>query len=401
MSDQQNDPKPTLDILCLIDRNATMDAEETMGMFNAYLETLQEQKDDTQIEVSLVLFGENVEWLCRTMPVEYAKPLTEFTYTPMGNAALNDSAIKALRQFQDIKKQEDRYEWPTAVFMLTNGAENWSSKFTQGALSNEIKKLADEGWHFAFPNVDPRTDQHQVEETQTLREVGGVLDIVCVLDRSGSMSGIQQDVLGGYNSFIERMRKERRARVTTVQFDTQYEVLYKDLDIEQVPELTKDVYWARGGTALYDAVGQALGDKSPAEGEKLDRVILIVTDGAENSSREVTYAQVQKALGEQEDHGAKIIYLASNITQRDVLRHTNTAKALNVGRYAGAVGTVPAAPAINPQVYAQSYSCPTPNIQSFLQPAPGASERQTVMKSVFNAAFETCAGYPVSAKQQD
>lgn len=409
--------KQQLDVLCLVDRNETMSVEETTQTFNTYLETLQEAKDDIQIDISIVLFGENAEWLCRAMPIEYAKPLTEFTYTPLGNAALNDNLIKALDKFEQIRKDDGTEDRPVAVCVITNGAENWSKTHVRADLARKIKQLEDAGWDFGFPMVDPCQEQHKVPVTKTIFEVGGVLDIVCILDRSSSMGGMEHQVISNYNRFMSRMKEERRAKVTTVQFDHEYEILYKDMDIEEVPELTSQVYFTRGSTALYDAVGQALGDKRPGEGEKVDRVILIITDGEENSSREVTYQQVQEILGAQEDHGAKVVYLAGNITEREVYQHTTAAQSMRVGSYVGAPGTVPTMPTISPQLYAQSYSCPVPNIQTFAQPAlapqvyaqnqncsiPSIQVPQqpnSQMGSLFNAAFETCAGYPVAATQK-
>ena len=85
------------------------------------------------------------------------------------------------------------------------------------------------------------------------------LDLIFVMDRSGSMSGSESDTIGGFNSFIQREKdKDLNTRVTTILFDDQYEVLYKRKAIGDVAELTRNEYWVRGCTALLDAIGSSI-----------------------------------------------------------------------------------------------------------------------------------------------
>ena len=84
-----------------------------------------------------------------------------------------------------------------------------------------------------------------------------LVDIVFLLDRSGSMAGIEEDTIGGYNSYLEK-EKGKNVRVTTVLFDDQYEVLNNMVSIDEVKNLTKNEYYVRGCTALYDAIGKTL-----------------------------------------------------------------------------------------------------------------------------------------------
>ena len=94
------------------------------------------------------------------------------------------------------------------------------------------------------------------------------LDLVFLIDRSGSMHGSEQDTIGGFNSFIEKERKkESNTNVTTILFDDKYELLYKRQPIDEVKKLTSDEYYVRGMTALLDAIG--LGTASSHKGKNL------------------------------------------------------------------------------------------------------------------------------------
>ena len=130
------------------------------------------------------------------------------------------------------------------------------------------------------------------------------VQIICILDRSGSMSKLAADTIGGYNSFIAQQKsKEGAAQVTTVLFDNEYEKITEAVDLQKVPELTSAEYFARGSTALLDAVGRTLTETlANMERDKIcpakRRVlVLIMTDGYENASKEFSKAQV-KALVE-------------------------------------------------------------------------------------------------------
>ena len=145
--------------------------------------------------------------------------------------------------------------------------------------------------------------------------------IVCILDRSGSMQHLTGDTIGGYNSFIDKQRQEvASAVVTTVLFDHQYEILYSDKPIKDVAALTEKEYFARGSTALLDAVGrtglQVGGDfKKNGTCPKSELVIfMIMTDGLENASREFSRAAVRKLVSDaQEKYGWQFIFMGANI----------------------------------------------------------------------------------------
>ena len=128
-------------------------------------------------------------------------------------------------------------------------------------------------------------------------------EMVFVLDRSGSMSGLAADTIGGFNELIEKQKKiEGDAYVTTVLFDHEYEVLHDHVALGEVAPLTDKEYFARGSTALLDAVGRtinAVGARlaaTPEEERPAHVVFVITTDGMENASREYTAKQVREMV---------------------------------------------------------------------------------------------------------
>ena len=126
-------------------------------------------------------------------------------------------------------------------------------------------------------------------------------ELVFILDRSGSMSGLEKDTIGGFNSMLEKQRKEPgEAVVSTVLFDNEIEVVHDRIEIKDVPKLTEEDYFVRGCTALLDAVGGAINHignvhkYARSEDVPEKTLFIITTDGLENASRYYTYDKVRR-----------------------------------------------------------------------------------------------------------
>ena len=144
-------------------------------------------------------------------------------------------------------------------------------------------------------------------------------EIVFLLDRSGSMSGLESDTIGGFNSFVKQQAGFGETRITTILFDDKYELLHDGANAS-VAVLTEKQYYVRGMTALLDAVGKAITDvgKRLAETAEPDRpgkvIFVITTDGQENSSKEFTYAKVREMIThQQEKYSWEFVFMGANI----------------------------------------------------------------------------------------
>jgi Mg-chelatase subunit ChlD len=147
-------------------------------------------------------------------------------------------------------------------------------------------------------------------------------DITVVLDRSGSMSSCVNDVIGGFNTFIEDQKKQSgEATVSLYQFDNEYEVVYENKKIADVPALSNETFIPRGMTALLDAVGKTiatLGEKysKMKEEDRPEKVFFVViTDGQENSSQEYMQDRVQEMIKlQKETYSWIFVFLGADIT---------------------------------------------------------------------------------------
>ena len=149
----------------------------------------------------------------------------------------------------------------------------------------------------------------------------GLTEIVFILDRSGSMSGLESDTIGGYNSMIEKQKKEEgEALISTVLFDGQTDVLHDRVPLDKISPITEKEYYVRGSTALLDAVGGAIHHignvhKYAREEDVPEKTLFIITtDGMENSSRQYSYDKVKKMIEKQkEKYHWEFIFLGANI----------------------------------------------------------------------------------------
>ena len=154
----------------------------------------------------------------------------------------------------------------------------------------------------------------------------GLTEVVFILDRSGSMSGLESDTIGGYNSMLDKQKKEEgEAVMSTVLFDDRTDVLYDRKSIADIQPITEKEYYVRGCTALLDAVGGAIRhighvQKELPEDDKPEKTLFIITtDGMENASRQYTYDKVKKMVEKKKKKkGWEFIFLGANIDAIDV-----------------------------------------------------------------------------------
>ena len=145
-------------------------------------------------------------------------------------------------------------------------------------------------------------------------------ELVFIVDRSGSMSGLESDTIGGFNGVLASHRgAEGEAVVSTVLFDDRIEVLHDRLPIADVPDLTARDYWVRGCTALLDAVGRSIRHIEKVHGylpedyRPARTIFAITTDGLENASREYGYAEVKRMIEAKKELGWEFLFLGANI----------------------------------------------------------------------------------------
>ncbi len=145
-------------------------------------------------------------------------------------------------------------------------------------------------------------------------------EMVFILDRSGSMGGLESDTIGGFNSMIEKQRREPgEALVSTVLFDNDSQVIHDRTPLKDVPKLTDREYYVRGCTALLDAIGGAIKHIRNVhryirpEDVPEKTVFVITTDGLENASRSYNYHMVKELIEEQKAKGWEFIFLGANI----------------------------------------------------------------------------------------
>lgn len=125
-------------------------------------------------------------------------------------------------------------------------------------------------------------------------------ELVFILDKSGSMSGLEKDTIGGYNSMLEQQRKvDGECVITTVLFDNHYELLHDRIDIRAIQPITAKEYFVGGSTALLDAIGKTIHkigtvQKNTTEDYRAEKVMfVIITDGEENASRHYSSMQIR------------------------------------------------------------------------------------------------------------
>ena len=172
-------------------------------------------------------------------------------------------------------------------------------------------------------------------------------EIVFILDRSGSMSGLESDTIGGFNSMIKKQQKELEgnALVSTILFDHESIVLHDRIPIAEVKPLTEKDYETRGTTALLDAVGDAVKHiknvhKYAREEDRPEKTLFVITtDGMENASEHFSYRDIKELIGTQKESGWEFIFLGANIDAIEVAGHLGIDARRAVNYHADSRGT--------------------------------------------------------------
>ena len=172
-------------------------------------------------------------------------------------------------------------------------------------------------------------------------------EIVFILDRSGSMSGLEADTIGGFNSMIEKQKKaEGEALISTVLFDNTSEVIHDRVSVQNITPMTDEDYTVRGCTALLDAIGGAIHHignvhkYARAEDVPEHTMFVITTDGMENASHHYDSEKVKKMIERQkEKYGWEFLFLGANIDAVETARHFGISEDRAVNYHSDSEGT--------------------------------------------------------------
>jgi len=172
-------------------------------------------------------------------------------------------------------------------------------------------------------------------------------ELVFILDRSGSMAGLESDTIGGYNAMLKKQKAgDGEATVTTVLFDDQYDLLHDRIDIRGIKPITEKDYYVRGSTALLDAMGRTISKIGNAQRHTSDELraekvlFVITTDGMENASREYDYAKIRAMVErQQQKYGWEFIFLGANIDAFDTAGRMGIRPDRTANYHADGVGT--------------------------------------------------------------
>lgn len=174
-------------------------------------------------------------------------------------------------------------------------------------------------------------------------------ELVFILDKSGSMAGLETDTIGGFNGMIEKQKKEEgEALVTTVLFSTELSTLHDRIDIKEVKKMTEEEYYVGGCTALYDAIGcnikhiEKIHKYIRPEDVPENTLFVITTDGFENASKKYDRAALKKLIEKKEEEGWKFLFLGANIdaeetAERIGIKRDNAVEYINDESGIGAV----------------------------------------------------------------
>ena len=208
----------------------------------------------------------------------------------------------------------------------------------QGSFKNSKEKMQDKNQKASISIVQKETssqmnkDKVKTKEKQKIANCNSknskntnknkITDLIFVLDKSGSMSGLEKDTIGGFNSMLEKQRKasnDNKIFVSTILFDNTYSKIHSRVSISNVKPLTDKEYFVGGSTALFDAVGKAINEennliKTLPKNQKPSKIIMVITtDGYENSSIEFDYKSIKILIEKNKSNFWEFMFLGANI----------------------------------------------------------------------------------------
>lgn len=185
-------------------------------------------------------------------------------------------------------------------------------KSVRGKLDDFLNAELDQ-WELALAEQEQEQEQGKTSN--------GITEMVFILDRSGSMSGLESDTIGGFNSMIEKQKNEGgEAYVSTILFDDVQEVLHNRVKLSEIKPMTEKEYFTRGSTALLDAVGRAIHHTTAVHNNTAfedipeHTIFVIITDGYENASRQYSYEKVKSMIEhKKEKRGWEFLFVGANV----------------------------------------------------------------------------------------
>lgn len=171
-------------------------------------------------------------------------------------------------------------------------------------------------------------------------------DITIILDRSGSMQSTASDAIGGFNAFVDEQKKlDGECSLTLIQFDDRYEVNYTNKPIQDVEHLNSTTFVPRGSTALVDAMGRTVSElkariKAIPKAERPNVIVVIITDGDENCSREYTHETVNEMINKRKEKGWQIVFIGANQDAIKTGAHLGISASNSMSYAANSAGTL-------------------------------------------------------------
>ena len=214
--------------------------------------------------------------------------------------------------------------------------------------------------------------------------MSNLTELVFILDRSGSMAGLESDTIGGFNAMLKKQQSEVEgdALVSTILFDHETIVLHDRVPLEKVEALTEKDYTVRGMTALLDAVGDAIKHiktihKYARDEDRPQKTIFIITtDGIENASKKFTYKDIKKLIEQQKEIGWEFIFLGANIDAAEVAENLGIDRRRAVNYHSDKIGTQKVYSAMSNFVSLARHSSKSRSSEKFYEPIQDDSWRE-------------------------